>query len=163
MQHGLEIVTQERMKWWQTTQRWVEYQQRHGLLLNIHPSPLPLLGLIVNECSPLNVHILPTYKMQGGGGRGVNWKWGPFPFKMPWRMSTKFVFLNVFILEETIYPKRWAKTFAKERKKSTLLTQSKRLYLSSLKIVRIQSKQSYGDNLPHAYDLYDQNRTTNAQ
>ena len=40
-------------------------------------------------------------------------------------MSTKFVFLNVFILEETIYPKRWAKTFAKERKKYTLLTQSK--------------------------------------
>ena len=44
-------------------------------------------------------------------------------------MATKFVFLNVFTLIETICPKRWAKPFAKERKKVhlrlTLFTESK--------------------------------------
>ena len=148
------MVTNDPKMGWIPTETWPTSQHT--------PLPPPLTGPHCQWMQPLKcTHT--SHIQNAEGGRGVNWKWGPFPFKMPWRMSTKFVFLNVFILVETIYPKRWAKTFAKERKKSTLLTQSKRLYLSSLKIVRIQNKQSYRGNLPHAYDLYDQNRTTNAQ
>ena len=76
-------------------QRWVEYLQGHGLLLNIHPPPLPPDRASMSMNLALHVHVLY------------------FPL-------TKCT-------------------------------------------VRIQSKQSYRrGNLPHACDLFDQYKTTNA-
>ena len=59
------------------------------------------------DSAPLN---LLSFLAGRGEGRGSQPEVWPF---------SKFVFVNVFTLIETIYPIRWAKPFAKERKKST--------------------------------------------